>query len=47
MTGYGMMGNHMVGIGLLWLLKIAAVAFIFGVVFWWTKQLVYNEKRKK
>ena len=36
-TSYGMMGGGMI---LWWILGTALVAFIFGIIFWWTRKLV-------
>ncbi len=44
--GSGMMGGTMMGgfglfgLGLVWLVFVALAAFVFGVVFWWTRRLV-------
>ncbi len=49
--GYGMMGGFgFFGMGLLWLVFIAAAAFVFGIIFWWTKKLMLGKQapeRKK
>lgn len=42
--GYGMMGTGMAGWWLGSLLWIAAAAFIFGVIFWWTKKMIMKKR---
>ena len=47
---YTMMGGYGGGwfsMGLLGLLYVAVGAFIFGIIFWWTKKLILGEKKKK
>ena len=40
-TGYPMMGSGgWLWMGLFWLLWIAIAAFVFGIIFWWTKKLM-------
>lgn len=47
MGGYGMMsGVGWFGMSLLWLVYVAIAAFIFGIIFWWTKKIVFSEKKK-
>jgi len=52
MYEYGMMGGYgFFGMSFVWLLFIALVAFVFGIMFWWTKKLVLGncqvDKKKK
>lgn len=44
----GMMGGiGWFGMGLLWLVFIALAAFIVGIIFWWTKRLMYPDKKRR
>ncbi len=45
-SGYGMMGSSYFGWTLWSLVYIAIAAFIFGIVFWWTHNLMHNKKKK-
>lgn len=53
--GYSMMGSNWgmmggigwFGMGLLWLVFIALAAFIVGIIFWWTKRLMYPDKKRR
>jgi len=43
---YGMMmdGYGSFGMGLWWLVQLGIGAFVFGIIFWWTKKLVPKSK---
>jgi hypothetical protein len=43
MNGYGMMGSSSIGMSLWWIIQIAIVAFVFGIVFWWTKKIIFKK----
>lgn len=46
--GYGMMGSsNLFGASLLWLLFAAIGAFVFGIIFWWTYNMIVKNKGKK
>ncbi len=48
MDGYGMMGNWgFSGMILYWVIATAIIAFIFGIVFWWTYKLIVVSKKKR
>ncbi len=44
--GYGMTGGSVVGWSLYSLIYTALAAFVFGIVFWWTHNLMVKEKKK-
>ncbi len=43
MDGYGMMGGSSIGMSLWWLVQVVITAFIFGIIFWWTKKLIMKK----
>jgi hypothetical protein len=45
MWGTGFMGNGF-WMGFVWIFYVALVAFVFGIIFWWTKLLVLGNKRR-
>ena len=45
-AGYGMMGGGL-SMSFVWLIWITLAAFVFGIVFWWTYQLMNKRTRKK
>jgi hypothetical protein len=47
MSGFGMMTTSGLGYSIYWIINVAIAAFVFGIIFWWTKKLVFNEKKKK
>lgn len=48
MYGYPMMGPYgFLWMSLFWLINIALAAFIFGIIFWWTRNLVGNNKKRR
>ena len=46
-NGYGMMGSSYYGWTLWSLVYVAIVAFIFGMIFWWTYKIVIVDNKKK
>ncbi len=50
-TGCGLKGSHMYGGGLSWLiwkpLMFIIMAFVFSVIFWWTKGWLESKCTKK
>src|SRR3989344_3463130 len=47
MSGYGVGAGGFFGMTVLWILYVAIAAFIFGIVFWGTKRLLEQTKKKK
>ena len=43
--GYGFGNTSWFGIGLIWLFLLILVAFIFGIIFWWTYKIIMNEHK--
>jgi hypothetical protein len=47
-NGFNMMGGFgFFGMSLIWLLSVAVSAFIFGIIFWWTKGLIVKNKKRR
>ena len=43
-TGYGTMGGGWLWMSFFWFFWIAIAAFVFGVIFWWTKKLMKKKR---
>jgi hypothetical protein len=47
MWGAGMMSGYgWFGMAVLWLFYVVVTALIFGIVFWWTKKLVFGKNKR-
>ncbi len=47
-NGFGMMSGYgFFWMSLIWLIYVAIAAFIFGIIFWWTRELIVKNKKKR